>query len=309
MQQTVQILCADGSTRDCARALHTALGGERGPSAIVPSDANHSERLHLAMADALLGRRTLVFFARAACAPDRHEFCILRRELDVRFENRTEEDNRGTVAQEPLDGILIARKMAADSSIDAKITRSCPHNKQCLPAEDTPEIVRRIKNRINSADSSSISIPHSTVNVVNRLAAALQADGDEQSARDLYKLALEVSRSNFGDTDPVTLLSMNRYASLLLSLKDLQGACSVQRVLYHVYNECLNRDDPERTLSAANLFVTLIMLGYEGEAELVFHSELKWLIDEPLENLTGKQIRIRTLLLSVTTVRPVSEIS
>lgn len=314
MQQPVQILYTDGATPECARALHTALGGERGPSFIVPEGPECNEYPHLAFADALLGRRVLVFFARKECLSDQHTICELRQQLEADAGRRpildsgrqSALDSECGALADSLGAILIARE-GGDDGDDATTAPDCPLRAQCLAAHDTADLAQRVKARIASNAAQSKKTPHSAVNVVNRLAASLHDEGNNQAARDLYKLAVDVSRATFGDTDPVTLLSMNRYASLLLAMKDLQGACAVQRVLYHVYNECLDRSDPERTLSAANLFVTLITLGYEGEAELVFHSELKWLIDEDLEKLTEKQARIRTLLLTVTNVRPVHE--
>jgi len=290
-----------------ANALHIALGGERGPSVIVPQGWEKDGSLHLSMADALLGRRILVFFARPECSSEQHSFCVLRRDLESEAHRRSATDENGLNPTGSLGTILIARENGEAGAADGSASASCPLGAQCLAAADTADLARRVKARMASIASNSKMIPHSAVNVVNRLAASFHTDGDRSVARDLYKMAVDASRAAFGDTDPVTLLSMNRFASVLLDMKDLQGACRIQRVLFHVYAECLDLDDPERTLSAANLFVTLLMLGYEGEAELVFHGELKWLLDEDPEKLTEKQARIRTLLLSVNNVRPVPD--
>jgi|GEM_PF-6948584 len=307
MQQPVQILFAESSAPEPAKALHTALGGERGPSVLAPEGSECCQHLHAAMADALFGRRILVFFAGEACLSDQHNFCVLRRELEAHADRQPLIDKEQGSLIHSLDAILIARTAARSGADDSAASSACPLRAKCLAAHDTPDLAQRVKTQIARNSSQLRRTPHAVVNVVNRLAAGLQAEEKDQAARDLYKMAVDVSRATFGDTDPVTLLSMNRYASLLLAMKDLPGACTVQRILYHVYNECLERDDPERTLSAANLFITLIMLGYEGEAELVFHSELKWLLDEDPEKLTEKQARIGTLLRTVTNVRPVHE--
>ncbi len=303
MQQPIQIFFTEPSAPESAKALYTALGGERGPSVIVQEGSKCHENLHLAMADALFGRQILVFFAGKDCVSDQHDFCALRRELEVHANRPPMIDSEQGCLAQSLDAILIARSGGQNGADDP----TCPLRAKCLAARNTPDLAKRVKTQIARNASLLKSTPHAVVNVVNRLAARLQAEEDNQAARDLYKMAVDVSRTTFGDTDPVTLLSMNRYASLLLAMKDLPGACTVQRILYHVYNECLEKDDPERTLSAANLFITLIMLGYEGEAELVFHGELKWLLDEDPEKLTEKQARIGTLLRSVTNVRPVHE--
>jgi hypothetical protein len=145
-----------------------------------------------------------------------------------------------------------------------------------------------------------------TLTSMNNLAETLCAQGDLVEARGLHEEVLAARRELLGERHPDTLTSLdnlmetlgriNNLAATLQGQGDLAGARRLQEQVLAKSRELMGERHPHTTVSAWNLFNTLLQLG-TPEAEQVLDDYLVWLFDAPMKSLNAQQRQIRDRLL------------
>ena len=90
---------------------------------------------------------------------------------------------------------------------------------------------------------------------------------------------------------------MSNLAETLRAQGELAGARAVHERVLEVRRRVLGEEHPDTSLSAWNLFLTLVQLNEIATAKRIIHDRLRWLLERDPATLDTNQQQIRKMLI------------
>ncbi len=121
--------------------------------------------------------------------------------------------------------------------------------------------------------------------------------GDYRAAEQADRKQYQIYRALQSEEHSDTLGSMNDLAATLWAQGELAGARALHEQVLAIRRQVLGEEHPDTSISAWNLFVTLVQLEDLTAAKDIFAKDLRWLLDRDPAKMGDVQRQIREMFV------------